>query len=299
MNLSQIALARICGLYSGVVFGIYWLPLRALDHAGFPGLWSTTVFNIAAMVAVAPILFFYRKRLFPGRLRLHIILIGTGIGYVLYASAFLFTDVVSVIVLFYLMPIWGFIFGRIFLNDVITPIRWASIVIAFAGLWMILGEGSAVPLPRNAGDWMALAAGLTWAGMAVLLLKEGDTESAMTYGAGFLAWGLIFAAVIGAVVTQAGVHPPAQWSGLLNELKWMIPFSMIIIVPAAIATVYAPTKLNPGVVGLLFMTEISVGTITAAIWADELFGTRQLLGVILITIAGALEPLSEFRNRAA
>ena len=81
----------------------------------------------------------------------------------------------------------------------------------------------------------------------------------------------------------------------------MIPFAMVVIVPAAIATVYAPTKLNPGIVGILFMAEISVGTITAAIWADEPFGTRQLLGIGLITVAGILETAWVFlgRNRSA
>ena len=48
--------------------------------------------------------------------------------------------------------------------------------------------------------------------------------------------------------------------------------------------------MNPGVVGILFMTEISVASITAAIWAGEPFGLRELSGVILISLAG----LSEF-----
>ncbi len=38
------------------------------------------------------------------------------------------------------------------------------------------------------------------------------------------------------------------------------------------------------------MTEISVGTVTATIWAGEPFGMRELIGVTLITLAG----LSEF-----
>ncbi|MBT4890684.1 MAG: hypothetical protein HON65_14135, partial [Rhodospirillales bacterium] len=49
------------------------------------------------------------------------------------------------------------------------------------------------------------------------------------------------------------------------------------------------------------MTEISVGTITAAIWADESFGFQEIAGVILITGAGLLEvlviPISKIRLR--
>ena len=58
----------------------------------------------------------------------------------------------------------------------------------------------------------------------------------------------------------------------------------------AYAAFWGAPHLNPGVVGLLMMTEISVGTVTATIWAGEPFGMRELIGVTLITLAG----LSEF-----
>ena len=37
------------------------------------------------------------------------------------------------------------------------------------------------------------------------------------------------------------------------------------------------------------MTEISVGAVTAAIWANEPLGARELTGVALITLAGLCE----------
>ena len=59
-------------------------------------------------------------------------------------------------------------------------------------------------------------------------------------------------------------------------------------------------KLNPGLVGLLFMTEISVGAITAALWSGEPFGWREAIGVILISLAGIMESLWKiWRNRRA
>jgi drug/metabolite transporter (DMT)-like permease len=42
------------------------------------------------------------------------------------------------------------------------------------------------------------------------------------------------------------------------------------------------------------MTEISVGTATAAIWAGEPFGAREIAGVVLISAAGLVESLSDF-----
>jgi drug/metabolite transporter (DMT)-like permease len=62
-------------------------------------------------------------------------------------------------------------------------------------------------------------------------------------------------------------------------------------VPGAYAAVWGPKFLNPGLVGILFMTEISVGSITAALWAGEPFGMREVVGILLIAGAGLLESL--------
>ena len=287
-RLSENNLAKLAAVYSGLVFGIYWIPIRALESAGFQGLWATTVFNLVSMVIILPIIFHYRHRLFPGRLRLHLIGFGTGLGYALYATAFVYTEVVNVIVLFYLMPIWGFLLARIFMSDPITPARFWSMVVGFAGLWVILGEGAALPLPENGGDWMALMAGFVWAAGALLILMDGR-EKAAVYGTGFVFWALVITAASAWITSTHGGLAKPDWSALVDVLPWLVPFALLVIIPAAIATVYAPTKLNPGIVGILFMAEISVGTITAAIWAGEPFGTRQLVGVGLIAIAGMLE----------
>ncbi|MGI9316826.1 MAG: DMT family transporter [bacterium] len=287
-RISELTLAKFCGIYSGIVFGIYWIPLRQLDSAGFHGMWATSIFNLVSTVLVLPVIIYSWKRFFPGRLRFHIICFGTGLGYALYASAFVYTDVVSVIVLFYLMPIWGFLLARLVIGDPITPVRWISMVIALIGLWVILGQGSGIPLPKNIGDWMALTAGFLWAALSLMLLTDTH-ESPVNYAAGFITWGCIISLVCAWLSTHYGYEQDPLWSNLSAELKWLVPFALIIIVPAAVATIYGPTKLNPGVIGLLFMTEISVGTITAALWANESFGFLQALGVILITIAGILE----------
>lgn len=287
-RISEQTLARFCGIYSGLVFGIYWIPLRALEASGFEGMWATTVFNGVSTLVVAPLIIYYWRNFFHRRWRFHFICFGVGLGYALYASAFVYTQVVSVIVLFYLMPIWGFLLARWFIGDPITPARWFSMIIAFAGLWIILGKGNNIPVPQNVGDWMALSSGLIWAALALMLLTD-KKENPLNYAAGFVGWGFITCLVSAIVATSLGYSAPPHWPALGHELIWLLPFALIVIVPAAVATIYGPTKLNPGIVGLLFMTEISVGTITAALWAGEPFGTRQIIGIILITIAGILE----------
>jgi len=42
---------------------------------------------------------------------------------------------------------------------------------------------------------------------------------------------------------------------------------------------------------LLMMTEIIFGSITAALFANEAFGTREIIGIVLISSASLVEPL--------
>ena len=63
-------------------------------------------------------------------------------------------------------------------------------------------------------------------------------------------------------------------------------------------SLWGPKFLSPGVVGLLFMTEIVVGSISVALLAGEPFGIREVIGIILIAGASLLEPIASLVRRS-
>ena len=79
---------------------------------------------------------------------------------------------------------------------------------------------------------------------------------------------------------------------VVGVLPWFIPVVLFLIIPGFYAIAWGVPLLNPGTVGILFMTEISVGAISAALLTDEPFGMREILGVGLITAAGLTEALT-------
>ena len=291
-HFSERTWAKIAGVFSGIVFGIYWIPLRLMDEAGIHGVWAVVVFNVTAFALISPWVIYKWREFVPGRLRLQLGSIITGLAYVLYTSAFLYTEVVRALVLFYLMPIWGFVLARIFINETITLTRWISMVFGLAGLIVICGIKNGIPIPSNSGDWMALAGGVVWAGGAILLLT--DKQEPLNYCAMFLFWASIMSILAALYATSQGLLLLPQWQQLPNILLWLIPLAILVTIPAAFATLFAPSQLNPGIVGLLFMTEISIGTLTAALFAGEPFGTTEILGVLLITTAGLAEPVQSW-----
>ena len=83
---------------------------------------------------------------------------------------------------------------------------------------------------------------------------------------------------------------------VLPALPLLLIFMALLVLPGTYASLWGPKYLSPGVVGLLFMTEIIVGAISVALLAGEPFGMRELMGVLLIAGASMLEPLLALRG---
>jgi drug/metabolite transporter (DMT)-like permease len=289
-RLSEETQAKLACAYSGLVWGLFWIPLRQLEQAGIPGLWANLTFYLAPLVVVLPVLPFRWRSTVRGGLDLQLKGMITALSLICYSVAVLYTEVVRAMLLFYLTPIWSALLARLILGDPITPVRWLAMAIGFAGMLVILNNGTAgLPLPNNAGDWLAVLSGIGWA-VAAVSLRIGKAPDPLELCSFNFIWSAIFSLIFVALFS-AGTDPMPPVSRMFGVLPWLVPTMLLVVMTGMYATMWGAPKLNPGVVGLLFMTEISVGAVTAAIWAGEPFGFRELIGVILITAAGAAESI--------
>jgi drug/metabolite transporter (DMT)-like permease len=216
----------------------------------------------------------------------------SGGALLLYSTSIVYTDVVSAILLFYLTPVWGIILGRIFLGDKISTPRVIAMILAIIGMLTIFGLGSKFPLPQNLGDWLGLCSGFMWA-VAMVLINKNKNHSTIELTVGFFQWSLILS-LFAAVLLSPDSLP--SFDKIVPVIPLMLTFMVLLILPGTYASLWGPKYLNPGVVGLLFMTEIVVGAISVAILAGEPFGIREITGVLFIAGASMLEPLSQLRN---
>ena len=53
LNASLEVKAKLACLYAGAVWGLFWIPLRALEEAGIHGLWITVVYFAATPLTAA------------------------------------------------------------------------------------------------------------------------------------------------------------------------------------------------------------------------------------------------------
>ena len=279
--------ARLACAYGGLVWGVFWIPLRALDDAGISDVWATVVFYLFPFMALVPLILYRWRHIMRGGWRLQLIGFFAGFSMVLYSNAFLYTEVVRAILLYYLCPIWGTLLARIFLKESIIPIRILSICFGMAGILVIFGADVGVPWPKYAGDWISLSSGIIWA-IAMVLMRNDKSNGAIEMTTTYFIWGTITAIII-AFLPFSRDFSALEISSLINSLPWLIPVLLIIVLPGVYAVMWGAPHLNPGIAGLLFMTEVIVGSSTAAILTNEPFGLREITGIILISLAGLTE----------
>lgn len=280
--------AVLSGLFAGLCWGIFWLPLRMLEQAGLDAPWAMVVFMVLPALMSLPVMWVLRADYGQG-LRPLLGGVLAGVAFALYAAGLLYTEVVRAVLLFYMTPIWGFLLGWISLGDRMTWYRWLSIGVGLVGLVVIFADDTGLPLPRNAGDWCGLVSGMFWAVGCTLILTERRVHI-LTHAVNFLVVGAIVAVLVAGLATAQGIAAVPDRAAVLSPMVWFLPVALILILPGSFATIYAPSRLNPGLVGLLFMTEIVVATVTAALWAGERFGVQEVVGLPLILSAGLIEP---------
>ena len=284
--------AKLACLYAGAVWGLFWIPLRALEEAGINGLWITVVYFLIPTICLIPVVILRWQHVKEGGISLQLTTMLSGGALLLYSTSIVYTDVVRAILLFYLTPIWATILARIFLGDLITPSRVIAMVLAILGMLTIFGLGARFPIPQNIGDWLGIGSGFLWA-VAMVRIRKSESHSAIELTAGFFQWSLIFSS--GAAFLLATSQMP-DIEQILPALPLLLIFTALLVLPGTYASLLGPKYLSPGIVGLLFMTEIIVGAISVALLAGEPFGIRELIGVLLIAGASMLEPLLALRG---
>ncbi len=287
MNETQtIFRASLIVIAFGVLWGFYWLPLRAIDALGFSGPWGTVAIMVVAASCMTPWGWRGRHRLMASHPVAVASLILGGCSLMFYSLGLLYGRVAIIVILFYLTPIWSTLIGRYLLGWPITRPRVAALLAGIAGLALMLGADGEVPLPRGLGEWLGLASGFCWAVASIgikVKATAGPGESTFLFAVGALLGGVILSPFLAPVPDLAALQQPltvALWIGVTGALWWAL---------SIVGLLWATTKLEPARVGILLMSEVLVSVISAALIAGELVSSTELAGGLLVLVAGGLE----------
>lgn len=279
---------------SAVMWGLWWIPLRALDDAGLSGFWVSVALFASASAMLLPVAWARRAR-FRGAGR-RVLAVGMLFGGALVAwnHALILGDVVRVTLLFYLAPIWGTILGIAMLGIRPSRLRLGTILMGLCGAAVVLGFEGGVPLPRGLADWMGLAAGFLFALGTAVVHKTGQTGDIEHTVASFVS-----AAVLAVLLAMAvPLDTPPQWAAVRDAVPLLVAVMAFWYVPITWMIIWAAARLDPGRVSILLLIEVGVAALSASLMTDEPFGWREAVGGTLIMAAGALEAYDGMRRHS-
>jgi drug/metabolite transporter (DMT)-like permease len=290
----------IAGILSGaLVWGLIWYPYRVLQETGVTGSLATLITYALAMLCSA----FMLPRVWR-ELRLHNtpgvreplrgkagagwwaagLVLSAGWSNLGYVLAMLHGEVMRVLLLFYLAPLWTILFSYWLLGERLNRYGYLVMTLSCSGAAIMLWEPQrGLPLPQNISEWIGLSAGMSFALSNVLSRRAAYLSvEAKSYSV-LLGTALLTAPLLW---WQGGM--PAQLSAMGTQTWLILGLLGIALCATSFAVQYGITHLRSNRAMLLFLFELVVAALSSYFLAREAMQARDWLGALLIVSASLL-----------
>lgn len=289
MPSKQNALPIASVLTGALVWGLMWYPYRLLQEAGVTGTLATlSTYLLAILCGVFMLPRVWRE------VRLHrksgrgwwvaglVLTSGwSNLGYVL---AILHGEIMRVLLLFYLAPLWTILFSRWLLDERLNRYGYLIIALSLGGAFIMLWHPQhGLPMLNNYAEWIGLSAGMSFALANVVsrraahLSIESKSYSVMI-GTALLAVPFVW--------WQGGVQD--QLLTVSAQIWVVLGLLGIVLFAASFIVQYALANLPANRAIVLFLFELVVAAVSSYFLADEAMGPREWIGALLIVSASLL-----------
>ena len=274
-------------LIAAGMWGLFWIPQRALESGGLTGGWATISQMFIPFLVLLPVSLWRKSKGQSFGLEYPIIGLLFGAGIACYANSFLLTDVIRALILFYITPVWTTLFEVIFLRHIPRYYRYITLALALSGVWIVFGQDAVIPIPHNSGDWIALLGGIFIAASAVRMeVKKPDGIYPILFS--FFFYGSLFTLIQSFFMRDYLGNAPSLESWV-SMMPWLILITLLFHIPTNIVILGAPSRIGASLFSIIILFELVVGSFSAAILTDEIFGWREVLGSSFIILAGLTE----------
>ena len=263
-------------------WGVSWWPFRQLEAAGLHPLWATALIYAVAVVVIT----LKQPAAWSELLRtpaLWVLVLASGTTNATFNWGVTVGDVVRVVLLFYLMPLWAVLLARVLLGERFTLLAWVRVVLALAGAAIVLWpeHGDGWPLPRTLADGLALLGGFSFALNNVMLRREA-ARSAGARGLAMFAGGTGVSAAL--ALAMALALPPVVAAGWLAGTLVLA----LVFLGGNLALQYGAARLPANATAVIMITEVLFASGSAVLLGAGSLTPALLLGGGLIVVASLL-----------
>lgn len=269
-------------LFGALCWGIVWYPYRIMSDAGVSGIVSSFyTYSIAVVLAA---IYFSKHWRGAFKLPLSIIMLSLVAGWtnLSYVLAIIDGEVMRVMLLFYLSPLWTLILAHFWLKEETHLAGVIAIVTSLLGAYIMLYDPvvSGFPVPRNTAEWLGLSSGFGFALTNVMTRKSVHLS---LRAKSFAIWiGVIVVCLIAMPLMQVSLLSPA----MLTTANWLVMgLIAVLLIAATLFVQYGVTLIKATRASVLFLFELVVAAIAAYYLTDETMHINEWIGGALIVVA--------------
>lgn len=285
--MSQPATSRVWAipslLFGATMWGLIWYPYRVLQEAGAGGV-ATSLLTYLIPLALA--IAFTWRHLLTARAHLGwlaLLALSAGWTNMAYVLAVIEGEVMRVVLLFYLAPVWTVFIARWLLGEKLTRWGWAIMLFSFAGaLIMLWPANGGLPLPANRAEWIALSAGMSFA-LANVVTRKVDEADHWAKALAVWAGVCVVAGLAAVFITQPFVFLATV---KLYTVAILLGVGLCIgAMTLAVQYGLSHTPANRAIIILLF--ELVAAALSSWWWVNESLNLQEWIGAAMI-ITGSL-----------
>jgi len=269
-------------LFGALCWGIIWYPYRIMAEAGVSGVVSS-FYTYSIAVSLAGIYFAAHWRgIF--KLPLSIVWLSLVAGWtnLSYVLAIIDGEVMRVMLLFYLSPLWTLILAHFWLKEKTHLPGVVAIITSLLGAYIMLYNPatSQLPVPANSAEWLGLSSGF---GFALTNVMTRKSVHLTLRAKSFAIWiGVMMVCLVAMPLMQVNLTSPA----VFTSGNWLVMgLIAILLIAATFLVQYGVTLIKATRASVLFLFELVVAAIAAYFLTDETMQTNEWIGGALIVAA--------------
>lgn len=278
-------MAYLALAFNALVWGLSWWPFRQFQAAGLHPLWTTALlFGVSLLtLALGARGALAELRRSPG---LWLVMLAAGASNTCFNWGVATGDVVRVVLLFYLMPLWAVLLARLILGEPLRALALARVALALAGAAAVLWpEQGGLPLPASLSDGLGLAGGFFFA-LNNVMLRHQSARAPQARALAMFGGGALVAGAAALAMSATGLIP---WPALPGWL-WALPVlgAAGLFFLSNLSLQYGAARLPANITAVVMLVEVPTAALSALWLGGGHLDLRTALGGLVIVLAAGL-----------
>jgi len=269
-------------LISSIGWGLTWLALKGLNEMGLDSMQLIFIAFASGSLVLLPWLVkqvaFWKNNL---GFMLLIALCG-GFANVAFQSAIYHGDVVRVMILFYMLPVWSVLGGRIILKEKIDAIRITAVLLCLSGAYVILDVWNASWHGITWVDFLAIGSGLGLATTNILFRFTQDIPVMSKVSATFIGCTVMIAVAL-SLSTESVALPDN------SALPLAVLYGAVWLTLVTLGTQWAVTQMEAGRSAVIIVMELVAAVVSLALITNVELKAYEIIGGLMVISAAVME----------